>query len=422
MKKPFRIIVILISVSLFLTVGCFFVGREILKNRTVISTQNYKVSRDMLNYCTGIQKEEYISHYTNLYGEEYLQTVGLNPKKSLKSQKSSYGGTWFEYFYSLAIDDIKEILPLCEAAAENGIALSDDEMKQLQAKSEENRDYSSETVFSVLKLKATANKYKQTFFDSLSYSEKDYDEFYNENRKSFDCVDYKYIEIKADIDANSENADASLNEAKQKAENLAEKIKSVGFENAVSEYSSVNNSEVVTVKEYAFEERTQFGQWAFDGEREDGDVIIFEGNRQYSVYYLEKAPYKLDYSVRQVQMISFSLNADSDSAVTSIYSLIDTWRNEENTVENFTELSEDVCTKPAYKAEISTNLYDWVYSDKREVGDYEIIEDNSNLALVRYSGESGSYFRLKAYEQMSLENYNEALESYSEKYEMKVKE
>lgn len=422
MKKHLRLIALLTAVCLVLSAGIFFAGRKILKSRTVIETRNYKVSEEMLNYCTGIQKEEYVSHYTELYGEEYLQTVGLNPEKSLKSQKSSYGGTWFEYFYSLAIEDIKEILPLCEAAAENGIVLSEDETEHLKSQAKENRDYSTQTVFSVLKLKATADKYKQSFFDSLSYSENDYDEFYNENKELFDCVDYKYIEIKADTDGYSENADASVNDAKQKAEKLAERIKTVGFENAVREYSSENNYEVVTVKEYAFEERTQFANWAFDGERKDGDVTIFEGNRQYSVYYLEKAPYKLDYSVRQVQMISFSLNTDPDSAVTKIYSLIDAWRNEENTAENFTALSEDVSTKPAYKAEISTNLYDWVYSDKREIGDYELIEDNSNLSLVRYSGESGSYFRLKAYEQMSLEDYNEALESYSEKYEMKVKE
>ena len=426
MKKTIKIIAIIVAVCLLLTSAWFLFGKKILeRNISVIESANYEINGEMLSYFIDEQRDSYASYYSKNYGESYLTSIGLDVNKSLKSQKSSYGGTWYDYFYGLAIDDIKETLCLCEAAYEQGLTLDEKETKEIKAKAEKIKGYSSNTVLSALKLKAIAEKYKQSFYDSLSYSEEDYNSYYNQNHNEFDCVDYKFIEIKAEYNSDMSNADTAMLDAKKEAEALSKRIGAVGFDKAVHEYLSKTgrqeNIADMAHNEYLYEMDTNFGGWAFSGGRKDGDVTIFEGDKQYSVYYLERAPYKLDYTVRKVQILVIPLGSDGAESAITMYGIVEKMNSKENTDENFASLSENVQVKPAYKSEISEKLRNWVYSDERKIGDYEVIEDTADLNLVRYIGEDGTFFKMKAHEKLCEQDYNKALGEYAKKYKITVK-
>lgn len=390
MKKSVKIIIIsIIAVLAGILIAVF--GGKIIGSSYEMKTENYKIDNDMLLYSIEEQSKIYAEKYISLYGEDYLKAIGLDTEKSLKIQKSSYGGTWYDYFKKLAVEDLSRTLTLCEMAKTEGVKLTADEIKNLNFDTTKTK-YKKESINSLLKLQKTAEKYEEHFLNSLSYTDKDYEDYYNQNRDEFDCIDYKCIEIPA---GSQFDASKAMAEAEKNAKEFEKKIKSVGFDKAADEYIKKLGLQTtlddMTFREYGFENDTQFGVWAFDSSRKAGDTIIFRGTGQYAVYYIEKSAYKLDYALREVQ--TFARGLDSQGIMAEVY---EAWCEKENTEENFYTLSKSAKKHNAIKSEMSDKLSNWIYSAERKSGDYTIIEDESFITIVRYKGENGSYFKTLA--------------------------
>ena len=405
MKKSVKIIAIIGVIIVLAGVLFAIFSEKIIGSSYEMKTENFEIDSDMLSYSIDEQCKIYADKYRNLYGEEYLTAIGLDTKKSLKDQESSYGGSWYDYFKKLAVEDLSRVLALCETAKAQGTELTADETKAIES-AVPKTEYEEESIISLLKLKKTAEKYEEHFLNSLSYTNKDYEEYYNQNRNEFDCVDYKCIEIFAGAEF---KADKAMAEAEKTAKEFEEKIKSVGFDAAAEEYIKRSGLETtvedMTFKEYPFEDNTQFGVWAFDSSRKAGDTIIFKGTGQYAVYYIEKAPYKLDYTLREVQ--TFARALDSGGLMAEVYN---SWCEKENTEENFYTLSDNAKMHNAIKSEMSKELIDWIYSDERKSGDFTMIEDESFITIVRYKGENGSYFETLADKLLRESDFNKMVE------------
>lgn len=425
MKKAIRISAFALAILIVLLSVWFLILRPVVgKNIAVISTDNYKINGAMMSYLIKGEMEDYVSEHTELYGADYIKTIGLSADKSLKWQKSPYGESWFSYFYDRVITDMKTTLATCEAAKEAGIVLTDEEEAALKKSAEAYEKYGTENVLYAMKTKALAEKFKEKFYASLSYGSDEYEKYYNGHREEFDYVDYKYMEISVKLDGTEEGKTAAYNAAKSAAQRLVNRIASVGFDKAATDYlSSISSDKTLadyTVSEYAFEERTQFGAWAFNKERKDGDSVIFEGTGQFSVYYLEKAPYKLDYKTRKVQMVTMPLGSDPYATVEKMQTVYSKWQEMENTEANFKTLSGAVSTT-VFKETASEKLRAWVYSDKRAVGDWDVVEDTINLYLVRYTGEGDSSFTQKANEALGKSDYDATVAKAEKNCGLKVK-
>lgn len=391
MKKSVKIIAIIGAIVILLGVLFAVFGEKIIGSSYKMKTENYEIDSDMLSYSIEEQSKEYADKYNSLYGEDYLKAVGLDLNKPLKNQESSYGGTWYDYFKKLAEEDLKRTLTLCEVAKAEGVELTKEEIKDIDSNAPKT-DYKKESIINLLKLEKTAEKYEEHFMDSLSYTDSEYENYYNQNKNEFDCIDYKCIEIPAGSQFDAVDAMA---EAEKMAKEFEEKIKTVGFDTAANEYIEKLGLEVtveeMTFKEYGFENDTQFGVWAFDSSRKAGDTIIYRGTGQYAVYYIENPAYKLDYTVCQVQ--TFARGLDSSGIMAEVYTA---WQEKENTEENFYTLSKIAKKHNAIKSDMSDELIEWVYSPDRKEGDYTMIEDKSYITIVRFIGENGSYFKAKA--------------------------
>lgn len=98
----------------------------VLRWTTVAESEHYKVTGTMLSYFF----YQNYSYFLNTYGS-MASYLGLDTSKSLKDQASMYSedgsSTWFDYFMSPAVEDIKTMLIYCEEAYKRGIKLDDED-------------------------------------------------------------------------------------------------------------------------------------------------------------------------------------------------------------------------------------------------------------------------------------------------------
>ena len=429
MKKTKVLLVLMVLISIitvFAVIGMFF----FLKSTPVFSSEHFSVSKKMLSYYTEFKKNEYIEYYSENYGEEYLESIKLDPDKPLKDQESGYGGTWYDYFYSQSEEELKRYLLCCEAAKQNGLEVS---TRDINAKSEEfqfsNTDNNKEEIEKLAEICLLAEKYLSVYKETIDCSEERILNYYNENRSYFDCVDLYCIEVFADYDenegVNSEVFVSAMNKAKKDAENLVNLIKNKGYDAAVKDFSAKigrDNFEETFVCGYKYENNTRLGDWAFQSQRKSGDIEIFKGNGQYSVYYLKEAAYPYDYTVKKIQVISLDGNRNSDNA-NKIFDLYEQFETMENNESNFKLLAQNLNQSAEItqvsKEELSEQEIKWIYSEKRSVGDYSIVENNNIINLIRYCGDGDSYFNIKVKESLIERNIEEMYKRLSEKFALK---
>lgn len=116
----------------------------ILRNNTVLKTENYKVTGTMIQYLVNSQYQNFYSNYG-----AYASIFGLDVNKSLRDQTldtsntlvtsylglseedKDFKGTWFDYFWKVAEDQLRSSLVLCEAAKKAGVTLNDEDYKKI---------------------------------------------------------------------------------------------------------------------------------------------------------------------------------------------------------------------------------------------------------------------------------------------------
>ena len=122
--------VVLIAAILLLNSGLMYT------TTTALTANGVKYTPAEVNYYYG---NEYLT-MVNTYGN-YLSYLGLDTSMGLAGlddQQSSMtdGGTWRDYFRNLAEMDVQQNRALLDYAAENGIALTDEEIADVDAQFE----------------------------------------------------------------------------------------------------------------------------------------------------------------------------------------------------------------------------------------------------------------------------------------------
>lgn len=427
MKKSLKIIAVILIVVILLVSSWFIFGISLFnKVFPIIKSDNYKITGNMLSYCIDLQKNNYVTEYAKQYGSNYLNSIGLDTQKSLKSQKSSYGGTWFDYFYDAAITQMKENLLLCEAAHEENIKLSEEEIKTIEDSAENVGKFNTRDIISVMKINELAEKYKKSQINS-NVSKSEIQKYYNDNRNEFDCVDFKYVDVYANSDLKSNNTTEILSNAKENAYNLKSDIITLGFDAAVSKYLERINSEKnlsdIETNTYKYETDSEFGKWAFSDERKSGDILVLEGKNCYTVFYLIKERYCFDYQTVKAQIISYRIDENNANKSYAAFSKVNKkWQSIEKTEQNFKSLVADSGYVKTYlKSDLTDEQSKWLYNSSRIAGDYAIVEEDNMISLVRFVGVSDSYSNETIKEIIFNNNYNALISKFKSKYKITVK-
>lgn len=177
----------------------------ILRNRTVMETENFKVTGTMMQYATMSTYQNFVNQYGDL-----ISYMGLDTSKSLASQK--YGdGTWLDYFKESATLSMEGVLVYAEAAKEAGITLDEDELKKIDdsiasiktmaainGTTEDSylamlygKGVNKKDIREFYELTTLANKYETQVYDETeaAITDEDLDAYYKENIDTYAAAD-----------------------------------------------------------------------------------------------------------------------------------------------------------------------------------------------------------------------------------------
>ena len=191
---------------------------SMLRREIAAQSENFEVDGTMMAYYFQTRYQQFYS---------YASYMGIDTTKSLKSQASIYGGTWFDYFMNMTKEYTTELLALCEAAKAANVTLDDDDKASIDATINEMKTYATLYGYSLkqyiaanfgsginekdirkaLELDTLAVKYAAEYQESLSYTKDECEAYYAENVDAFDSVDLlKFTVSRADFAEEDERA------------------------------------------------------------------------------------------------------------------------------------------------------------------------------------------------------------------------
>lgn len=373
--------------------------------------------------------------------------------------------TWHEYFMNTAKNDLVFMTMACKGAKEAGMTFTEEMQTEADATLEAIGTYATtngmttaaylkamfganitEKVFTgLLKDSILASHYQQDYIDSLEYTADDLQKYYEENKTTFDVVDYEYITFRGTAPSTTDADSKTV--APTDAENAAAKAAAEKAANeALTKYQSgellekiAKDNEIATY--YNMEEQTYYGddvsKWLYDEARKDGDVeVINSGSNYYLVLFHSR--YRQDYNTINVRHILAKVDASKLDSKAEDYStklqvlideqkaraegLLNEWKSGAATEDSFAELatksSDDTGSVAAgglytqvTKGEMVQPFEDWCFDENRKAGDTDIVfveaTNYTGFHVMYFVGEDAPYWELQVTNTMTNEAYTE---------------
>ena len=233
-------------------------GRQSDSN-AVASSEHYSIPFAVFNYLYNYNYQS----FTSTYGTEMMDT-----SKSLSEQYYDEENkiTWHDYFVQSTQDYISYIMCFAEAAKEHGLELSDEDEKSIEdgfASYEEVAKQNSQTLDEYFKsiygtaitqddikniqmLSKLGLKYRDQLNDSYTFTDKDYEDKFAENKTNYQVADFyiynfNYTEPNSDGTSMVVNEDTK-NKMKENADALSNCKNSKEFKDYLTKFLKSNPS------------------------------------------------------------------------------------------------------------------------------------------------------------------------------------
>lgn len=428
----------------FLAVVLILILSFPIRNLLAVSSDYIKVgdegiTRVEFDYNYAVARNSYLNEYGS-----YLSMFGMTDLASLENQMYSGTLTFRDYFEELAVENIRNTKALSAEAKVEGFTYDTtaeyEEMRaQLQSYADEAGVSLKEYIRKNYGTYATEGRLediiRETIFTTAFYAQKaeelaatddEVQSYYEENRDTYDSVDYHMSIVTAELPATApdgsvvydengneaaytpteEEIAAAMEEAKSAAEALQAQVTESGDEYINASNSSVTNS---MVREFLYDES-----------RKAGDTTVIEDaylNRYLVVSfddrYLDEAP-----------------TVDMRAIVTSTYDpqmILDEWSGGEATEESFIGLAGlydennmggyDFLYEGLDPAVMSEQEAEWLGSADRAAGDTAAFTDESGTGYVfYYVGQNEAAWKLSIRSTLLEQNMNNYLDTISENY------
>lgn len=406
-----------------------------------------------------------ISQYSSM-GMDYGFDTSLRPSEQTTTTKDADGNeiSWEEYLRDATIDNIKTQKAYYNEAIKAGYtelteaeeAAIDEQIDQIReaAKSTTTSDGSEKPKYSlnaylrmnyggfmnarflkkIMKMETITSKYYQAKISEFEkgYDQADIDKTYNENKDTYDVVDFRYYEFaKATLTANDGESDAAL-EKRQAESDAAVKKSADDFLAAVTDEASfIAKAQELNkdTADYDADASTKavgqlkadissnlsedMANWLYDDATTAGSKKMFtmSDDSTYYVILVTKAPHQVDtVSVRHI------LFATTDSETGEALSedeiaqkkkdaeaALAEWEKGDKTADSFgalaTELTEDTgsqSTGGLYENVLPGSMvaeFDaWIFDDARVEGDTAIVETDYGYHVMYFESKDGTYY------------------------------
>lgn len=430
-KKEERIstiVGIVFLVALVCLVASFPIRTYLATHETYVVVNGEAVNKVEFDYQYNLTKNNYITQYGS-----YLTYFGLDTSKDLSTQMYSDTLSWKDYFEQMAVDNLKQSKALKAAAEAEGFTYDTTEeyntFKETIKTSAASAGVSEkEYVRSIygdyatmgriaeyVKNDMVMNAYYQKLQEDNAPSDEEIQNYYDENKATYDSVDYRLTTIEADLptepteladpvdetaattdttatdaaaatDATASDStntayqpsDAEIAKAMEDAKELADDA-----EKTVATAGDVHENEKKTSVNYLISD------WLFDDARKAGDTTVITNDNSHCYYvvafeqrYLDETP---SANVRVI------VPAEDKSGE----EILDEWKSGAATEDSFAELCKKY-TQDTSAAEngglfeqvtstgMTAELSDWIFDSSRQAGDTVAITVSDATTYVLY--------------------------------------
>ncbi|SCW36499.1 hypothetical protein SAMN02910456_00759 [Ruminococcaceae bacterium YRB3002] len=361
------------------------------------------------------------------------------------------------YFLDLTAQKMQEVEILYDDAVANGYSIENKHFERAEAyiswlKSQADKlgvsldtyikgvygsQVDEQTVLKYLAKKYFADDYSNgAKLDILSASEEQALEAYENDRNSYDLVDYKILRITYE-----QREQAFVDTANLHAQQI---IEAMGgdpskFESSAAKYFSgtakeqleIPDSTLVANCRFSDFTHSDFRDWLFGVDRNPGDATVFSDRDGFPIILVFVQRQKLSQHLRDVYIAHIVSVADEEgnksinttqSLAQEIYEYIDdadSFSEAENLYNTDVLEGRLIIThsQMTYPEQYNENISNWIFDASRELGNKTIIEIDGDFFVIYFVKESEKtewYDRVNSFVRMN--NYREFMEAKSEEY------
>ena len=428
-KKEERIstaIGIVVLVALVCLVASFPIRTYLATHETYVVVNGEAVNKVEFDYQYNLTKNNYITQYGS-----YLTYFGLDTSKDLSTQMYSDTLTWQDYFEQNAVESLKQNKALMAEAKAAGFTYdTTDEYNTFKetiktsaaAAGVSDKEYvrsiygsyaTMGRIEEYVKNDMVMNAYYQKLQEDNAPSDDEIQSYYEENKATYDSVDYRLTTIEADLptepteladpveetaadttgttdgtaatdstqDTAYQPSDAEIAKAMEDAKVLADDA-----EQTVAKDGEAHENEKKSSVNYLISD------WLFDDARKAGDTTVITNDNSHCYYavafekrYLDETP------SADVRVIIPTEDKTGEE-------ILEEWKNGAATEDSFAELckkyTQDTSAvengglfEQVTKTGMTEELSNWIFDTSRQAGDTVAITVSDTTYVLYYIGQ-----------------------------------
>lgn len=427
-KKISTAVGILIVAALVCFVASFPIRTYLTVNGTYVTIGGESVSKVEFDYNYNIVANNYIAQY----GSIYYYYMGIDLSGDLSNQMYSEDLTWKDFFDEMTVENIARNKALEREAKQAGFTYDvsgeyEEYMDTLKQYASEDGTTVKEYIRQLYGVYATearvkpfvergmyASAYYSSVAEQMLPTQEEIQQYYNENKDSYDSVDYRVFSVDAELPtAPTELADPVETEAPAETNAPAADGSTVD-DSTVDEEAAYEPSEaeIAAAMEAAKSNADKLEQtvgtagtpmsnvkradavyllrdWLFAEERAAGDTTVIEDSANYRYYVLAFEKRYLDEALSADIRVIMTAE-DNGQAI------LDEWKSGAATEESFAELYDKYNDTEAQDVEgglyeglsssgLPEELKAWIFSSERVSGETAVISpEGDDYAYVLY--------------------------------------
>lgn len=428
-KKEERIsttVGIVFLVALVCLVASFPIRTYLATHETYVVINGEEVNKVEFDYVYNTSKNNYITQYGS-----YLSYFGLDTSKDLSTQMYSETLTWKDYFEQNAVESLKQNKALMAEAKAAGFTYdTTDEYNTFRetiktsaaAAGVSDKEYvrsiygsyaTMGRIEEYVKNDMVMNAYYQKLQEDNAPSDDEVQSYYEENKATYDSVDYRLTTIEADLptepteladpveetaadttgstdgtaatdstqDTAYQPSDAEIAKAMEDAKVLADDA-----EQTVAKDGEAHENEKKSSVNYLISD------WLFDDARKAGDTTVITNDNSHCYYvvafekrYLDETP------SADVRVIIPTEDKTGEE-------ILEEWKNGAATEDSFAELckkyTQDTSAvengglfEQVTKTGMTEELSNWIFDSSRQAGDTVAITVSDSTYVLYYIGQ-----------------------------------
>lgn len=428
-KKEERIstaVGIVFLVALVCLVASFPIRTYLATHETYVVINGEEVNKVEFDYVYNTSKNNYITQYGS-----YLSYFGLDTSKDLSTQMYSDTLTWQDYFEQNAVESLKQNKALMAEAKAAGFTYdTTDEYNTFKetiktsaaAAGVSDKEYvrsiygsyaTMGRIEEYVKNDMVMNAYYQKLQEDNAPSDDEIQSYYEENKATYDSVDYRLTTIEADLptepteladpveetaadttgttdgtaatdttqDTAYQPSDAEIAKAMDDAKVLADDA-----EQTVAKDGEAHENEKKSFVNY------MISDWLFDDARKAGDTTVITNDNSHCYYvvafekrYLDETP------SADVRVIIPTEDKTGEE-------ILEEWKNGAATEDSFAELckkyTQDTSAvengglfEQVTKTGMTEELSNWIFDSSRQAGDTVAITASDTTYVLYYIGQ-----------------------------------